>query len=234
MHIPNHMIAHRGVFDNKTIPENSMMAFEKALSMKYSIELDVQLTTDNKLVVFHDASLERMTGYNKNLQDCTYSEIQKLHLLKTKATIPTFLEVLDLIQDKVLLDIEIKNTKRIEDTCKILMSQLEGYSNYIIKSFNPRIVRYMKKNYPSIEVGYLIDYRYPNKWFHFFLPSRFMIFYSKADFLAIHKKLLFTKKFQQLKKKYPILLWTIKKDDSYDSDEYILICNDLMKEKDNN
>ncbi len=229
MHIPNHMIAHRGVFDNKKVPENSLLSFQKALEKNYSIELDVQLTSDNQLVVFHDSTLERMTGINKELQDCSYNEIKKLHLLSTKEKIPTFQEVLDLTKDKVLLDIEIKDTKKIEEVCSILISELEGYHHYIIKSFNPRIVRYLKKHYPSIEVGYLIDFRYPKKWMKFFLPSRLMIKYSKADFLAIHKRLLNTSKFQSLKKKYPLFLWTIKKNDSYDSDEYILICNDLMK-----
>ena len=229
MHIPNHMIAHRGVFDNKKVPENSLLSFQKALEKKYSIELDVQLTSDNKLIVFHDFSLERMTGICKNIEDCSYEEIRKLHLLSTKEKIPTFQEVLDLTKDKVLLDIEIKNTNRIEETCTILMKELEGYHNYLIKSFNPMIVRYLKKHYPSVEVGYLIDSHYPNKWHQFLLPSVFMIKYSKANFLAIHKRLLYTKKFQKLKQKYPLLLWTIKKEDSYDSDEYILICNDLMK-----
>ncbi len=229
MYIPNHMIAHRGVFDNKKVPENSLLSFQKALEKNYSIELDVQLTSDNQLVVFHDSTLERMTGINKDLQDCSYNEIKKLHLLSTKEKIPPFRKVLDLTKDKVLLDIEIKNTKKIKEVCTILMNELEGYHNYIVKSFNPRIVRYMKKHYPSIEVGYLIDFHYSKKWMRFFLPSRLMIRYSKANFLAIHKRLLNTSKFQSLKKKYPLFLWTIKKNDSYNSDEYILICNDLMK-----
>ena len=40
MNIPNHMIAYRGVFNNKSIPENSMKAFQKALSLGYNIELE--------------------------------------------------------------------------------------------------------------------------------------------------------------------------------------------------
>ena len=229
MKIPNHIIAHRGVFDNINIPENSMKAFRKALKEKYSIELDVQLTSDNQLVVFHDNTLERMTGENVILQTLSYEELQKYHLLNTNEVIPTLKEVLSLIQDKVLLDIEIKDTKKIQEVCTILMQELEGYHNYIVKSFNPKIVRYMKKNYPSVEVGYLIDFRYPKKWMKYFLTSRLMIKYSKADFLAIHKRLLLTSKFQSLKKKYPLFIWTIKKNDSYNQEEYVLICNDLMK-----
>ena len=229
MNIPKHIIAHRGVFDNKSVPENSLLAFQKALDMDYNIELDVQLTKDSILVVFHDESLERMCHDSRLVQDCTYEELKKLRLLDTKEKIPTLKEVLDLVNDKVVLDIEIKNTKRIQDTCDFLMEALKPYQKYVLKSFVPKIVRYLKKNYPSVQVGYLIDWNYQNKWLRFFLPSRAMIAYSKADFLAIHKKLLSTSKFQSLKKKYPLFLWTIKKNDHYDSDEYILICNDLME-----
>ena len=64
MKIPNNKIAHRGMFDNIKIPENSLSSFKKALKYNYSIELDIQLTKDNILVVFHDSNLKRMTGIN--------------------------------------------------------------------------------------------------------------------------------------------------------------------------
>ena len=77
----NKIIAHRGVFDNKSVPENSMLSFKNAIKYNYPIELDVQLTKDNKLVVFHDDNLLRMTGYDKLLQEANYSEISNLKLL---------------------------------------------------------------------------------------------------------------------------------------------------------
>jgi len=54
-------IAHRGL-DNGDIPENSMQAFKNAIEKGYAIELDVQLTKDKQLVVFHDSNLLRLTG----------------------------------------------------------------------------------------------------------------------------------------------------------------------------
>ena len=226
MEIKNNQIAHRGVFNNKNYPENSLKAFEKALSLDFPIELDVQLTKDNILIVFHDSNLKRMTGIDKNVCDSTYQEIKELFLLDTKEKIPALKEVLDLVQNKVLLDIEIKNTKKIEKICTILMKELEGYHNFILKSFNPKIVRYLKTNYPDTEVGYLID-EAKNKH-NSFLASYFMIHYSKANFLAINKNLLAKKKFQKLKEKYPIFVWTIKKGDIISNQEYILIRNDLI------
>lgn len=223
MKIKNNKIAHRGVFNNKNIPENSLKSFEKAISMDFSIELDIQLTKDNTLIVFHDDNLKRMTGLDKKVIDCTYLEIKNLTLLETKEKIPTLKEVLNLVQGKVLLDIEIKGKKKIKQLCDLLIKELNGYENFILKSFNPRIVHYLKKHYPNLEVGYIINTKRVS-----LLANKLMFFYTKPDFLAIHKKLVETKKFQKLKQKYPLLVWTIKKEDKISNEEYVLICNDLI------
>ena len=220
MKIPNNKIAHRGMFDNIKIPENSLASFKRALKYNYSIELDIQLTKDNILVVFHDKNLKRMTGLNKNIEDTNYEELKELKLLNTKEYIPTLDEVLNLVDNKVLLDIEVKKTKKIKEITNILKNKLSNYSNFVLKSFDPRIVRNLKKNIDA-EVGYLIDYK--NK----FLYSNIVLKYSKADFLSISKKLLKTKKFKKLKNKYQLLIWTIKDKDEIKDENIIYICNKL-------
>lgn len=222
----NKIIAHRGVFNNIDIPENSMKAFKKALKLNYPIELDIQLTKDNILVVLHDHTLQRMTGDSRILQELTYDEIHKLNLLNTKEKIPKFSDVLKLINDQVFLDIEIKNTSRIEDTCTKLIEELTNYHNYDIKSFNPKIVKYIKDNYPDITVGYLIDYSYQNKFLNI-LKKRIFIKYCNPDFIAISKQLLKTKKFRKLSKKYPTMIWTITEQKEITDKDYTYICNNL-------
>ena len=91
------MIAHRGIFDNKQIPENSLLSFSKAIQLNYPIELDVQLTKDKQLVVFHDLSLERMCGTEKFISDLTLQELRNYSLLSTDEKIPSLQEVLDLV-----------------------------------------------------------------------------------------------------------------------------------------
>ena len=221
------IIAHRGVFNNKDIPENSIKAFKKALKLGYAVEFDVHLTTDNILVVFHDDNLLRMTGVNKNIQDCTYSEIKNLKLLDTNEKIPTLDEVLEIVGNNVFMDIEVKNTKRIKETCDLLIKKLKDYNNYSIKSFNPKIVRYINKNYKDIEVGFLIGDKYDFKLLKYILPTKFMIKYSKCDFISISKVLLKRNKFKKLSKVYPTQLWTIKDKSEIVSDEYIYVCNNL-------
>ena len=220
MKIPNNKIAHRGMFDNIKIPENSIASFKKALKYNYSIELDIQLTKDNIPIVFHDNNLKRMTGIDKLIKDTNYNELKDLKLLNTNEHIPTLDEVLLLVNNKVLLDIEIKSTKRIKEITNILKDKLSNYNNYVLKSFNPKIVRSLKKNI-NTEVGYLIDTK------HKLLSNILVIKYSKADFLSISKKLLNTKKFQKLKNKYQLLIWTIKDKNEIKDENIIYICNKL-------
>ena len=227
MKINGNIIAHRGVYNNKNIPENSLKAFQKAIDLNYPIELDVQLTKDNILVVFHDESLERMTNNKEYIRDINYTDLKKVHLLDTKETIPRFKDVLNLINEQVLLDIEVKNTKIIKKTCEILIEELKGYKNFIIKSFNPKIVRYLKKNYTNLEVGVLITNKSNNKFYDILLTSKISLMYCKPDFIAIATKLLNKKKFKKLSKKIPTLIWTIEDKNEILDNELIYICNNL-------
>ena len=227
MTINGNIIAHRGIHDNKETPENSLKAFAKALNRNIPIELDVQLTKDNIIVVFHDYSLLRMTGKKAYLQDLTYNELQELYLLDTKEKIPTLKEVLDLIQGKVLIDIEVKNSNYIDKLCRILKEELFNYNNYILKSFHPLIVRKLKKNFPDKEVGFLINDHYSNYLYDRLVTSKFLLNILKPDFVAISKKLLKTKKLNSLEKKYPVLVWTITDKGELEKDNIIYICNNL-------
>ena len=70
-------IAHRGLH-NEIVPENSMLAFKKAIEKNIAIELDLQITKDNKVIVFHDRNLKRMTGIDKLVDECLYEELKDI------------------------------------------------------------------------------------------------------------------------------------------------------------
>lgn len=63
-------------------------AFRRAVDKGYGIELDVHLTADNQLVVFHDDTLTRMCGMNKKISSFLYSDLMQLRLLGTEEGIP--------------------------------------------------------------------------------------------------------------------------------------------------
>jgi len=222
------IIAHRGVFDNEKIVENTKESFIKAFHYKYPVEFDVQLTTDNKLVVFHDLDLKRLAKRDDVVQEMDSSEVTRVRLLNTRSTIPFLKDVLELNKDHIFMDIEIKPTKRIKDTVYYLMMELDGYSNYVIQSFDPRIIRYIKKHYPTVQTGLLMQSKYDSLLEQWFLHTSFAVKYSKCDYVAISKKIYRNKSMMRYLSKYPIYMWTIKKKEEVDFQNNITyICNNL-------
>ena len=77
----NRNFAHRGLHKrDKSVPENSLAAFERAASYGYGIELDVQLSKDGQVVVFHDDTLNRVCGVDARVDSKTLAELQQLSL----------------------------------------------------------------------------------------------------------------------------------------------------------
>lgn len=219
--IPYHekYICHRGLHNNKDVPENSLLAFKKAIDNNYGIELDIQLTKDNQLVVFHDLSLKRMTGLDKDIIDCTYDELQQLHLLDTDEKIPLFKEVLDILNKDVPLIVEIKGEGRCIENTKRSVQLLKQYDlTFNMESFNPRVVKYLKDNEPEIIRGQL-SYNYlhdPKSNLSFLLKFiatyLLFIFYTKPDYIAYDVENMHNISFKLISKLYKgeCVAWTIK------------------------
>lgn len=151
--------AHRGLH-SEGIPENSMKAFEEAIENGYGFELDVHLLADGNLAVFHDRSLKRMTGADVQIESLTTEQLSEYHLNDTEYTIPTFQQVLELCDGRVPMIVELKtvNTNHnelTEKTCEML----ENYRGlYCLESFDPRCIRWLKKNRPKLVRGQLAHY----------------------------------------------------------------------------
>lgn len=208
--LKNGFIAHRGIFDNKVVPENSIKAFKEAISNNYIIELDVHLTKDERVVVFHDDTLKRMTNKNGNIKDYTFEELRKTKLLDTNYTIPSLIEVLELVNGKVPLLIELKYDVKRHKLEKKLIELLDKYNGkFAIQSFSPSIVRYFKVNRKNYIRGLLVSSRRDNVLEKI---SNSMIFvpYCKPDFLSVQKDLYNSTRVKKFKNKKPVLAWTIK------------------------
>ena len=145
--------AHRGLHGDG-IAENSAAAFSRAVSENYPIELDVQMTADDKLVVFHDDNMKRMTGLDADVRELTLSRIKELSLTDGQK-VPTFEEFLSLVGGKVPLLIEIKQQKR-KGVEALVLKALEGYKGeFVLQSFDPIVVLNIKKLAPHIIRGQL-------------------------------------------------------------------------------
>ena len=151
--------AHRGLHKkDKTVPENSLAAFRRAVKAGYGVEMDVHITADDQLVVFHDDTLKRMIpgAPEGRIETFTLAELKEFRLLKTEEQIPTFEEALAVLAGRVPLILEIKSGPRNDRLCALTAGALARYDGPVcIESFDPFILRWFKKNAPQYLRGQL-------------------------------------------------------------------------------
>lgn len=184
--------AHRGLH-GEGVPENSLAAFARAVDAGCGIELDVRLSRDGEVMVFHDDTLTRMTGCGKKVKELTASELQALSLAGTEQTVPTFAEVLELVGGHVPLLIELKGETLDASLCKkvaLLLSDYDG--TYCIESFNPWLLRKMRAYLPDVRYGQLYTNvcRDKNRLtpVHALLTCMAFNVLSRPDFIAYNKQ----------------------------------------------
>ena len=150
--------AHRGLH-NDARPENSMAAFRAALDAGYGCELDIHLMKDGNLAVIHDSSLKRTAGIDVNVEDLTADDLMNYPLNGTGECVPLFSDVLSLFDGKAPLIVELKCVNgNHEALCRAACALLDNYHGvYCMESFDPRVVRWLRKNRPDICRGQLSE-----------------------------------------------------------------------------
>lgn len=154
------IFGHRGAPD--FAPENTIVSFEKAIEYGVNaIELDVLLTNDDKVVVFHDFDLKRLANKSDKINELSYDELKYIDISQGWLNhfgiqrIPLLDNVIKLIKKyNIILNIEIKSmgvfpTKIVEKVNELII-QNNFESNCIISSFNPLIIRRMRKVNPNL------------------------------------------------------------------------------------
>jgi glycerophosphoryl diester phosphodiesterase len=168
---------HRGCRGAGNPPENSLAAFKAAVAQGADgIELDVFLTKDNHLVVFHDDTLERMTDYSgedkftRHITDFTRAELKALRLRQANGDmaadigIPTLDEVMDALPKKsFMVNIEIKEDKKGRHIAQEVAGAVERYwqngwerDSIIVSAFDKQSVLAMKNANPAIQRAALL------------------------------------------------------------------------------
>lgn len=183
------MYAHRGLHGNG-VPENSLTAFRFAREKGYGVELDVQMTRDKVLVVFHDGDLKRMCGVEGFIRDYTYEQLQEFCLAGTDEKIPLFKDVLkELGNTDLICEIKGDNGMKNYELCKLTYDMLQTYAGrYCIESFSPYLVGWFKKNHPEVIRGQLsCDFSNDEnmKWYMRVSMTHLLVnAISKPDFVA--------------------------------------------------
>jgi glycerophosphoryl diester phosphodiesterase len=146
------IIAHRGY--NAKYPENTLLAFQKAIEAKADyIELDVQLTADKELVVFHDYSTKRLTERNYLIKATPLAKLKKLKLGQNQR-IPTLQEVFTICKGNIGINIEIK-AMNMAKPLNDLISKYQMEKDVIISSFHHDELKNFHRVNPKLKIAAL-------------------------------------------------------------------------------
>ncbi|MCL2599161.1 MAG: glycerophosphodiester phosphodiesterase [Firmicutes bacterium] len=214
-------IAHRGLHDEHA-PENTLAAFEKAIQKGYAIELDARQISDDTIVVYHDKSLCRLTGCDGYTAGLEKTALDDLKICNTNHTIPTLQQVLDFVDGRTPLLIEIKNDTMDGKFEKDLLALLGNYKgDFAVQSFNPYSLEFCKKLAPQILRGQLAT-KFDRTDKHTKqerkkLNKLKMLKISEPHFLAYDVRFLPNKFVTKARKKGTLLLgWTIGSTQDYE------------------
>ncbi|MBR4800668.1 MAG: hypothetical protein IK048_03250 [Clostridia bacterium] len=227
-------IAHRGLH-NEELPENSIPAFQNAIDHDFNIEIDVHLTKDGRLVVFHDDNLKRICGVDKLVKNCTLEELKTYRLKDTENQIPTFDEFLDLVNDQVGILCEIKGINPFKhDIARATIERLKTYDGRIaLQAFNFGDVAYARKR-TELPVGELCTWVALDLHTYRWLPCNFMgklwvNKYTKPDFISYdvrgtltdyttskgkHRTHRANDYIVKWSKRLPVIFWTVDSDEN--------------------
>ncbi|MEX3008764.1 glycerophosphodiester phosphodiesterase family protein [Hoeflea sp. TYP-13] len=150
-------IAHRGYHDmNRNIWENTSSAFARAIESGFSIECDLQLSSDEVAIVFHDYETNRLCGMDGAVRELSADALTQLHVGKTVDRILTFRQMLQQVNGNVGLIVELKPPKK-EDVfvfARSVLSDLEYYEGKVaLMSFDAKLVEELLSRNSKWSVG---------------------------------------------------------------------------------
>ena len=194
--------AHRGLHYGTGFPENSLIAFAAALELGAGIECDLRLTSDNQVIVFHDADAWRMCSNSAVIGKSTHAELSELRV--GEGPIPTLESLLALVDGRVPLLLEVKVQDDIWRWMPALEEALKGYRGpHGVMSFDPRIPRLLKTNHPRVRRGLVIRDSLPaiQRWVAMWLAD--------PHFLAVERTALSRRWVEDVRRRIPVYSWTI-------------------------
>lgn len=217
-------IAHRGLWSPDGPPENSLGAFQAACAAGYGIELDVHLSADGEAVVFHDDTLERMTGQAGRVRDRTAADLAELHLKGSDEKIPTLLETLALIGRRAMVHIELKTpfgeVGPLEQRVHEVIADHHG--PLCVIGFNPYSHAWFADRYPNVLCG-LDSYSYGDAK-HIGAEQRSAlanlehVAIARPHFLALGLDMLPSARAAQFRAEgMPVIAWTVRRPEQWEA-----------------
>lgn len=152
-------IGHRGAKGYE--PENTLIAFGKAINLGVDgIELDVHLSSDGELMVIHDETVDRTTNGKGEVNQLSLKELKALKIEITEK-IPTLTEVLDLVNQRCFINIELKGIGTAQPVIQLIAHYISeknwDYNNFIISSFDWKMLEETHSLDSKIKIGVLTE-----------------------------------------------------------------------------
>lgn len=201
------IIAHRGF--SELYPENTLLAFEKALEAGVDgIEMDLRLSRDEHAIIFHDDNLKRITGLDNAPEALTLCELKELDA-GCGQTIPSLDELLQLTSSQATLILEIKympsTYKRL---CEIIEQKINEKLDWVeVSCFEDKVLEYMHKLNSQIKLHKLIKKSTTLK------DKDFEKKYAYTSYFDINVKLRKLALELGLFQGHKIILWAVDKED---------------------
>ena len=219
-------IAHRGLWNGDGAPENSLAAFQAACAHGYGIELDVQLSADGEAVVFHDATLERLTGASGRVGDYSAADLTALRLGGADEGVPTLAEALAMVGHRAMVLIELKTSagkvgpleKRVHEVL------IDHHGPVAVIGFNPYSHAWFAQHHPKILRG-LDSYAYADQAARTLAPEQRQAYaqleqvaIARPHFLALGTDMLPSAKAAECRRQgMPIVAWTVRNLEDWDT-----------------
>ena len=217
--LKNQPFAHRGLHDAAAgIPENSLAAFDRAIAAGVGIELDVRLSRDGDVVVFHDELLDRLTDKSGPVYARNREQLRGIHIAGTANRIMTLHDTLIHIGGRVPVLIEAKTSgiPQYQPVCFAIRRALEGYqSPCAVMSFDSRLTGWFFRHHPKVIRGLVMteeDRKPLSRWnLRKRIKRQLLISHAHPHFLAYDiAKLPSSLTANARERKRPVLTWTVR------------------------
>ena len=196
------IISHRGRTTKKGV-DNTLESINNAINLKIEIvEVDIRRTKDSQIICFHDSEIN-----GQLIKDSNYSEI-----IEINSQIPTLEQVLWSAKDKIDIEVEFKESGYEKDVIAIVLDYF-SYENFVMKSFDPNVVREIKNIDGKIITGLLIGSSFSfSQLFSVLKESLTCKVFDQvgADFVSPYYKVFYAGWFFRFsRRKIPIQVWTV-------------------------
>ncbi len=213
-------IAHRGLHAvSKGVVENTESAFAAAITLNYAIECDVQLTADGEAVVLHDDSLERLTTRSGLVRACTTRELKQAKLKNSVDTIQTLAELLQQVDGRVTLVIELKSqfdgNMQLATRALHVLTKYQG--PYCLMSFDPDLIAAVAALSPDTVRGITADRTTDTSYRTLPFARRMCVRHldhlekTRPHFISYHFRDLPFAPVQAIRERgFPVITWTVR------------------------